>query len=399
MSLVLWLLIAAGFVVSLDSRVITPVLPAIAEDFDTTTGGAGLVVTAYLLPYGLMQLVFGPLADRVGRVPVVAFALGGFTLGSVVSALAPGLNALIVCRLFTGLVAAAVIPLTLTFIGDTVEYSRRQHALGYVIIASSLGQVFSSAVGGLLAEVVSWRAIFAIDGVIALVITALIFREPLARARPAGPARSSRAAFAIVLRDRRHILFYLLIFIEGSFTIGAFAFLGAMLRDRDGFSYIAIGVMVSLFGITSIIGGRLLGRFVRRLGEGRMIALGGAGVVATWLLAAVRPAIPFFLLAMLLGGVAFILIHTTLQARATEIAPAARATGISLFVFSLFLGSSLGAFAVGVAIDELGYTAMMLGTAALCAAFTIVATLAVVPWSQPERDGLGLPLAKVEGAP
>lgn len=392
-------MIAAAFVVSLDSRVITPVLPAIAEEFDTSTGAAGLVVTAYLLPYGLLQLVYGPLADRIGRVPVVAFAFGGFALGSVLSAAAPSLEALVGFRLLTGVTAAAVFPLTLTFIGDTVEYGRRQHAIGYLIIASSLGQVFSSAAGGLLAQVISWRAIFAIDGVIAVVITALLFRQPLARQRGTGGGRSSRAAFGIVLRDRRHILFYLLIFVEGSYTIGAFAFLGAMLRDRDGYSYAAIGLMVGVFGVSSIVGGRLLGRFVRRLGERKMIALGGAGVTATWLLAAVEPAIPFFLVGMLIGGLAYIMLHTTLQTRATEIAPAARATGISLFAFALFLGSSLGALVAALVIDAYGYTALMLGVAATSAVFTVVATPAIVPWSQPERGAGVAPLAHTGSAP
>lgn len=392
-------MIAAAFVISLDSRVITPVLPAIAEEFDTSTGAAGLVVTAYLLPYGLLQLVYGPLADRIGRVPVVAFAFGGFALGSVLSAAAPSLEALVGFRLLTGVTAAAVFPLTLTFIGDTVEYGRRQHAIGYLIIASSLGQVFSSAAGGLLAQVISWRAIFAIDGVIAVVITALLFRQPLARQRGTGGGRSSRAAFGIVLRDRRHILFYLLIFVEGSYTIGAFAFLGAMLRDRDGYSYAAIGLMVGVFGVSSIVGGRLLGRFVRRLGERKMIALGGTGVTATWLLAAVEPAIPFFLVGMLIGGLAYIMLHTTLQTRATEIAPAARATGISLFAFALFLGSSLGALVAALVIDAYGYTALMLGVAATSAVFTVVATPAIVPWSQPERGAGVAPLAHTGSAP
>ena len=58
------LLIAAIFVVSIDSRVITPILPAIADDLGVTIGRAGLIVTAYLLPYGLFQLFYGPLADR-----------------------------------------------------------------------------------------------------------------------------------------------------------------------------------------------------------------------------------------------------------------------------------------------------------------------------------------------
>ncbi|HEX5166786.1 MAG TPA: MFS transporter, partial [Thermomicrobiales bacterium] len=58
----LWLLIGAIFVVSIDSRVITPILPAIADDLDVSVGRAGLIVTAYLLPYGLFQLIYGPVA-------------------------------------------------------------------------------------------------------------------------------------------------------------------------------------------------------------------------------------------------------------------------------------------------------------------------------------------------
>lgn len=91
----LWLLIAGIFVVQLDSRVITPLLPAIAEDFDTSIARTGLIVTAYLLPYGLFQLIYGPLADRIGRVRVISVALGGFAVGAGVCAIAPGLNTLI----------------------------------------------------------------------------------------------------------------------------------------------------------------------------------------------------------------------------------------------------------------------------------------------------------------
>jgi predicted MFS family arabinose efflux permease len=112
-----------------------------------------------------------------------------------------------------------------------------------------------------------------------------------------------------------------------------------------------------------------------------------------------QPAVPYFVVAMLLGGLAFIMLHTTLQTRATEIAPAVRATGISLFAFSLFLGSSVGALVVAQVIDAVGYTEMMLGVAAACAGFTVVATLAVVPWSQPDHGPVRVPRASTQGTP
>ena len=383
-SYTLWLLIGAIFVVSVDSRVITPILPAIADDLDVSIGSAGLIVTAYLLPYGLFQLVYGPVADRIGHVRVISLTLGAFALGGILCALAPTLPALVGARFFTGIVAAAVFPLTLAYIGETVAYSERQHAIGYTVMASSIGQVISSGAGGFLAALLSWRAIFALDGVIALAITIAMLRNRAMPARPTGPRRSTRAGFEIVLRDRRHSLFYMLIFVEGIFTLGAFSFLGAMLRDRDGFSYTAIGLIISLFGLTAIIAGRIIGPLARRIGESSMILFGGIGAAVCYGLTVLQPAVVFFPLAMALLGITWIIMHTTLQTRATEIAPTARATGIALFAFALFLGSSAGAFITSQSIDRFDYNPTMLGMGLLTLAFALVGSVTIPRWSQPE---------------
>ena len=384
----LWLLIGAIFVVSIDSRVITPILPAIADDLSVSIGSVGLIVTAYLLPYGLFQLIYGPVADRIGHVRVISLTLGAFAFGGIICALAPNLPALVGARFFTGMVAAAVFPLTLAYIGETVAYSERQHAIGYTVMASSIGQVISSGAGGFLAALLSWRAIFALDGVIALAITVAMLRNRAMPARPEGPRRSSRDGFALVLRDRRHGLFYAMIFVEGIFTLGAFSFLGAMLRDRDGLSYTAIGLIISLFGLTAIFAGRVIGPLARRIGEARMILFGGLGAALCYGMTTLQPAVVFFPLAMALLGITWIFMHTTLQTRATEIAPAARATGISLFAFSLFLGSSAGAFIVAQSIDRFDYDATMLAMGSLTLAFALVGSVTIPRWSQPDRGTL-----------
>lgn len=379
----LWLLIFAIFVVSIDSRVITPILPAIADDLGVSIGRAGLIVTAYLLPYGLFQLAYGPLADRVGQVRVVSIALGGFALGAVLCALAPSLTTLVLARLLTGMAAAATFPLTLAYIGETVDYTRRQHAIGYTVMASSVGQVMSAAIGGLLAAVVSWRVIFLIDGGIAAVITVLMLRDHAATVPVQRVRKAVRASYAEVFRDRRHALFYSLIVVEGSITIGAFSYFGALVRERDGYSYALIGTLVAISGVCSIVAGRFLGQIARRLGETRMILFGGIATTLCWVACALQPAAIFFPLAMVLVGGGFIVMHSTFQTRATEVAPGARATGISLFAFSLFLGSSIGALAVAQAIESVGYNETMLVLAAVTAAFTAIATFAVLPWTRP----------------
>src|SRR5690606_25519629 len=232
-----WLLIGAIFTVAINSQVMNPVLPAVAEEFDASIGRAGIAVTAYLFPYGFFQLGYGPLADRVGRVRVISIALGAATVGTILCALAPSLEALVVCRFLTGGTAAAVIPLTFTYVGDTIEYSRRQAAIGYTAMSLSLGTVLAGALGGFLAAFVSWRAIFVFIAIISGAITLLVLRQPTVRVRPAGSGRSVLDPVRIAVADRRHLGYYLLIVVEGTIVLGAFSYFGLILRDRDEFSY------------------------------------------------------------------------------------------------------------------------------------------------------------------
>ena len=83
-------LAAAAFLVSLDRSIFAPLLPAIARDLQTTIGIAGLAVTAYVMPYGLFQLFYGPVADRAGKIAVVRWAVLVFAAGTALCGLAPG---------------------------------------------------------------------------------------------------------------------------------------------------------------------------------------------------------------------------------------------------------------------------------------------------------------------
>ena len=100
-----------------------------------------------------------------------------------------------------------------------------------------------------------------------------------------------------------------------------------------------------------------------------MVLLGGLLMAAAYLLAGLQPVLLFFPLGMLLTGSGFVIAHSTLQTRATELAPTQRGTAVAMFAFSLFLGTGLGTFVAGLAIDQLGYAATLAGTAVACVAF------------------------------
>src|SRR3990167_5117718 len=122
----LLLLFILAFLVSVDVRILAPVLPSIAVSLGATAGAAGLAMTSYSLAYGTGQLVNAPLSDRFGRIAVVRAAALGFSACSVLSALSLTTWQFVAARLLAGAFAGAVIPLTLVYIGDTYAYTERQ---------------------------------------------------------------------------------------------------------------------------------------------------------------------------------------------------------------------------------------------------------------------------------
>jgi predicted MFS family arabinose efflux permease len=122
-----------------------------------------------------------------------------------------------------------------------------------------------------------------------------------------------------------------------------------------------------------MLAARAVGRLVARLGEARMVRLGGALMAIGYILAALQPTLARFPPAMLLSGVGFSLAHSTLQTRATEFAPEQRGTTIALFASAFVLGSALGTAVAGQAITVMGFGATLLATAAVLAIFTISA--------------------------
>ena len=369
-------LYAAVFMVSAEARVIAPLLPAIAQDFRTSVPSVGILITAYNIPYGLFQLVYGPLADRFSRQRVMGAALALFSLGTCVSGFAPSLPTLDILRLATGGAAAGVIPIALAYVGDAVPYERRQAVLGQVVSVSALGGVLSAALGGLIAALVSWRVLFIGYGALACIVSALLLRLPVTRVRAPAPRQGGllgpyQAIFR--LAGARAWALYGLVFFEGVAAISTAGYFGALLFERDGYSYALIGALLTISGVASMLTGRVVGRLVRRIGERGMLLLGGAMMTLAYLLVSLQPTMLFFPLAMIFSGAGFIVAHSTLQARATELVPSMRGTAVALFAFSLFIGGGLGTCLAGLAIGRFGYAAAILGTAALLALFTFCA--------------------------
>ena len=383
----LWLICTAAFLVVADGRVVTPLLPAIERDFGVTVGTAGLTATSYLAAYALFQLCYGPFGDRLGKVRVIRWTLFVFTVGTGLCAAMPDLTSLLVMRALTGVSAAAVIPMSLAYLGDTIAYERRQQAISLFLSSIVVAAALSQVLGGLLAQVASWRVAFLVIAVVSAVPTLLFVRAGTDAPSPVGEKRSHLRRYLEVVR--RGPVFFSITVLEGALLWGASAYLAAVLVDERGSSYVVAGLLLGVMGIGSVATARIQGRR-SGLGHERRRFAGGAavygiGIVMVAVLGKIGGVWPlWFAIASILLGIGFTSAHSTLQTTATEIAPEARATAVSLFSFAMNSGGAIGSAVAGVLVDGPGYATMWVTCAVL------VGVLAVVgPFGLPRRQAAG----------
>jgi predicted MFS family arabinose efflux permease len=356
------LLAALAFLVQVDVRMMTPLLPTIARSLDTSVAAMGFAMTLYMLPYGLCQFLYGPLGDRVGGIRVIRVAAIGFGIGTLLTGQAPRIAVLDAIRLVTGVFAAAVIPLTFAYIGETVPYEARQATLGRFAAVTSVAQSLSAGIGGTVAHFVSWRVLYLGVGVLALGLAGLLFRTPAA-----GPALRGRGAglgYEVVLRRRAARVLYGIVGFEGVFLWGGFTYLGAVAVARFGLNALEVGLLLACYGAATLVGGLSLARGRALLPERHLAALGGALNGGGYLLMIPDGPIVIYVVAIALLGLGYIALHTTLQTRATELVPEARGTAVALFALCLFLGGALGSAVFGPLIDH-GWHRLFLVTCGL----------------------------------
>ncbi|MCL6473126.1 MAG: MFS transporter [Firmicutes bacterium] len=370
----------AGFIVMADNWVVSPILPAIAKSFGVESASAGILIAAYMLPFGLFQLVFGPLADRFGKLRVIMSTMVFFTIATALCGLGFALTDLSVYRALTGLFAAATMPVSLALIGDVVPLENRQTAIGTFMGISFLGQALSMGIGGTIAFFVSWRGVFFAYAVIAAAITLLLIStsKKLSGQFSRNPNSQLFAPYAKLLGNFASLRAYLVVVFEGIFILGSFSYLGANIAHTFNFSYLTIGLIMTSFGIGAIIAGRIGGKIAKKTGKRLLIAFGLLLAAASDLLIAAVPAsIVASVISIFMLGLGFMLAHSTLLTLATEFAQKARGVAMSLVAFSFMVGGAIGTSIGSRFINSLGYQSFFTTYGVLLVILSLVAIFAI----------------------
>jgi EmrB/QacA subfamily drug resistance transporter len=161
--LVLWIAILASFVSFLDTSVINVALPAISRELGGGLTTQQWVVDAYLITLGSLILVAGSLSDLLGRVLVLRAGLLGFGATSLMCALAPTAEVLILARALQGVAGALLVPSSLALITSTFEEVPRAKAIGQWTAGTTVAFIAGPLLGGLFVDSVGWRWVFGIN--------------------------------------------------------------------------------------------------------------------------------------------------------------------------------------------------------------------------------------------
>lgn len=369
-------LAAAGFASMASVRIADAMLPALARDFGADVARVSPVIVLFALAYGVMQLLWGPLGDRVGKLRVIGWAALAASLGSVACALAPSLPALSAARLLTGALCAAIIPLSIAFVGDTVAYAARQATLARLATGTLTGLIAGQVLGGLAADTVGWRTAFAALAAVFVVAGVLALRLHARLASPVAPSapRTLAQGWWSVLRSPGAPALLAAAAAEGALVFGALAFVPTYLHERAGIPLAAAGAAVAAVGVGGLAYATTARHWIARLGERGLVGAGGVvfaagtcAIVAATALGGPLAAWAGAIAGCGAAGIGFYMLHNTLQTLATQVAPHARATAVGLFAVAIFVGQAAGVAAIARLGPWLGWAPLIAGCGALVA--------------------------------
>lgn len=359
-----------------------PSMPSIAADFGVPYAKVQLGLSLYLGFMFVLQLVAGPVSDRIGRRPVLIAGMAIFIVGSLVCALAPNVETFLAGRIVQTASAAGLV-LSRTIVRDLYPRERAASMIGYIVMGMAVAPMIAPAVGGLADEVAGWRAPFVMQALFGLVaLLAVLAFLPETNANRGQTARAQFAAWGVLAQMPPFWLYALTSALSSAVFFG---FLGggpAVSSAHLGQSPFDYGLWFSLCAFGYMTGNYLSGRLSQARGVERMVRDGTiaalAGTAAALALFAVgidHPASLFVPLSLIGVGNGLVMPNATAAVIGLRAEASGAASGLmgAMQIGVGALASIAGALAAGTDGSPIGLTALLFGFAAVAFAVALVA--------------------------
>lgn len=346
----------AGFISAADNWFVSPVLTPIALNFGVSVSVAGIVLTSYMIPYGIMQPIYGFFSDKWSKGTVLKIIVLGLAVGTAGSAISNSLFILCLFRVVTGFFAAGIIAVSLSLIGDTVPTHERQIYVGKFMGIVFLGQGLSAGLGGFITKYISWRGAFAFFAVFAVVADIILIKEVSSSSRSlSNKSNNFFIETKVALFSPMGRKTFPLALIGGFLLIGVYSYLGSYLHEIIHLDYLQCGILVMFYGFACLVGGTRVGEFSEKIGRKNVILLGeGFGLLTTLILYFLHYW-ELSLIGIIFLGFGYIFIQSTLATMAFDVMPESTGLPSGLIGLGLFGGGGLGSLFSGWLLSKGGY--------------------------------------------
>ncbi|MGE4407487.1 MFS transporter [Pseudomonas sp.] len=348
---------------------VLPVLATYGMDLDGATPTLiGLAIGAYGLTQALLQIPFGILSDRIGRLPIIYFGLLIFAAGAVLAAMSDSIWGVIAGRVLQG--AGAISAAVMALLSDLTREQHRTKAMALIGVSIGFSFAVAMIVGPLLTRAFGLSGLFWVTAAMALaggIIVALLPRaEAHVRHRESGVARQ---ALGLTLRhpDLLRLDFSILALhavLMASFVALPLALVeqGALPKDEHWWVYLT-ALLIGFFGMIPFI---IYGEKKRQM---RRVVLGAVAALLLcelffWLLG---NGLWMLVIGMVGFFIAFNLLEASLPSLISKVAPAGgKGTAMGVYSTSQFLGAGLGGVLGGLLYQQGGLALVFIGCAVLC---------------------------------
>lgn len=291
-----WLTVALVAQMALGLLAMTICVPSMLdwpETFGATQAEVQVTFSAYVALYGLMQLVHGPLSDRVGRKPVLMAGLVLCLAGALLGALATSLSTLVMARLLQGAGSAAGMVVGRAMVQDLFVGPQRTRMMAFVGMTMGVCPPVAMLVGGYLHVKLGWQANFVLLAVLTLAVGVLAWRVLPAPVRhEATPAANPvLRSYATLLRQPVFLL-YVGMLSSTAATFYTYLAGAPLVFKHFGVPPEQLGFYIMAIPLAYIVGNVFTTRWIARLGETGLMTLGQGAVfggLVTVLLLALLP--------------------------------------------------------------------------------------------------------------
>ncbi len=268
-----------------------PAMPAIAQDLNSSIAGAQMTLTWYFVAFGAAQMIYGPMADQIGRKVPLYLGLSIFLIGSVGCIYAPTMNWLSVARFVQGAGAASLMVVPRAVVRDQFTGNDATRLMALIMLVISISPMLAPLVGSGLTAFWDWRAIFValcIASVLSLLLLSTMLPETLEKAdRVPVNLRNLLSGTRILVRDPG---FMSLTFIGGFGLASFFVFLSSasfVYTGQFGLSSVEFSLAFAVNAIGFFVSSQLAPNLGTRFGIIKTISLASSGfLICTVLLLA-----------------------------------------------------------------------------------------------------------------